>query len=73
MTIFKVIVKPENGEPISSLKFNTEEDADKHIEGIEENGDTMFAHTSADLLIIIKMAQFMDEWVEVFRYPIMRT
>lgn len=73
MTLFKVIVKPENSEPISSLKFNTEEDADKHIAGIEENGDMMFARTTADLLIIIKMAQFMDEWVEVFRYPIFRT
>ena len=72
MTKWKVIVKPENGEPLMNMKFETEEDADGCIAGIRSNQAELFSKTTANLLIISKQAQFQDEWVEAFRDSIFR-
>lgn len=68
---YKVVIKPEQGEALSNLRFNDEAEADAHIAGLRES-DELFARTTHDLLIVVKYALFNDEWVEVARESLLR-
>jgi len=69
---YRVTVKPENGEPISKLLFESQEEAEGHINMLRQNSDDIFGRTKADLLIVVLEAFALDDWREVTRESLLR-
>lgn len=72
MSNYRVIIKPEEGEVLSRQNFETKEEMKKHVAGIRERADDMFARTTKDLLIIITEGFYEDDWREIDRESLMR-
>lgn len=71
MVKYRVIVKPEDGEALSKVYFNSEEEADSHIAQLQASADEILKNSKHPLLIIVKEYMPKYDWVEDSRESIM--
>ena len=71
--MYRLIVRPEVGEDLMNIKYETKEELEKSLSEIRKHqADLFLMNMTSNLLIVIKEVMAEFEWVEYYRDSLFR-